>query len=696
MSADAETAETASSPLVAPIVASAGRQVDVKPRARGAIVGGLTLAIVSFSVAAPVGTLAVAPLGSGYTGLGVVIGLTAAIFGGLVASIAGKAPELKTGPITATAVLWSAALAQVLATTGARDEESVSRALVQTCLAVVLTGALQLAMGVLRLGSAIKFVPYPVVAGFRNGIAVLILVSQAPVLLGKDVSLASIASLRLFTSIEPVNLVVGAFVAAGILALRHTRLAVLGPFIAIVASIFALLAAKVVDQATHRRHDGNRELIAQGFGNIAAGGFGGIPVSGLPSQSLIAWRAGAGGRAATLIACLVQLAVLEFAGHWIEYLPAAALAGVMVVTGLDLLDHWSMRLFGNLRREDTHRPTIAAELAIVVLVTALIIAGYLVTAVVLGIVISAIAFISRMSRKVVRHRSTGRSRRSRRRRAETIMQRLREVGDRVVVFELDGPLFFGTADRLVSDVEAHAASAPFVILDFRRVNAIDATGARILQQIAETLDRRGARLLFSAIAPHDPNRHLLRDMIPSSATRPSWFADVDHALEWCEDRLLEETQGGESAVAELPLSRVDLCAGLDAGEIAVFERAMTRREHAKGSALFRRGEPGDELFVLLMGSVSLSIRTGDAASARRLLTLHAGVTFGEMALLEGKPRSADALFDSHSVTVALSRGAFDRLTREHPQLANKLLLTLARILSAHLRATTDELRELER
>jgi CRP-like cAMP-binding protein len=124
---------------------------------------------------------------------------------------------------------------------------------------------------------------------------------------------------------------------------------------------------------------------------------------------------------------------------------------------------------------------------------------------------------------------------------------------------------------------------------------------------------------------------------------------------------------------------------------------MTRRQHTKGSALFRRGDAGDELFVLLRGAVSLSIRTFDATSgARRLLTLHPGVTFGEMALLEGKPRSADAVFDTDGVTLALSRGAFDELTHSHPQLANKLLLTLARILAAHLRTTTDELRELER
>jgi sulfate permease, SulP family len=579
------------------------------------------------------------------------------------------------------------------------------------------------------------------------------------VLLGSALTPSSM-SLRSLAAIDPVNLVVGVVVACGILALRRTRLSLLGPFlaivagtgvyyalvtwtgsggsrlvgalpsygmwlermlhttsvaglpviakdllallphvasIAIVASIFALLAGKVMDQATHRRHDGNRELIAQGFANVAAGGFGGIPVSALPSQSLMAWRIGASGRVPTLIACLVQLVVLEFAAHWIAYLPAAALAGVMVVTGFDLFDHWSLRLFANLRREDTHRPTIAAELAIVAFVTALIVAGYLVSAVVLGIVIAAIVFISRMSRKVIRHRTTGRLRRSRRRRTEASMQRLRDVGERIVVFELDGPLFFGTADRLASDIEAYAASASFVILDFRRVNAVDATGARILQQVAESLERRGARLLFSAIAPHDPNRHLLREMIPSSAASPTWFADLDHALEWCEDRLLAETPGAEGGDDEMPFARVDLCAGLDATEIAELERATTRRQHAKGSLLFRRGDAGDELFVLLKGSVSLTIRAGDpAAGVRRLLTLHAGVTFGEMALLEGKPRSADALFDSDAVTVALSCAAFDRLTREQPHLAYKLLLTLARNLSSHLRDTTEELRELER
>ncbi|HEY3583473.1 MAG TPA: SulP family inorganic anion transporter, partial [Casimicrobiaceae bacterium] len=309
------------------------------------------------------GTLAIAPLGPEYTAYGVVIGLTAAIFGGLAAALVTRLPVLKSGPITATAVLWAAALAQVLS--GARDPDGVARAMALACLCGVMAGAMQVAMGLLRLGSAIKFVPYPVVAGFRNGIGLLMLISQVPVLIGTSHTLDAIPWSRIRDELRPVNVVVGIAVALVMWLLRYTRVRILAPFlaivagtalyyllnalfsvqdtalasrlppygewlghfvgaiasmdkialvgdlaalvphaasIAIVASIFALLGAKVMDQATHSRHDGNRELIAQGAGNIGAGAFGGMPISGLPSQSLLAYHGGGGSRAASLIA----------------------------------------------------------------------------------------------------------------------------------------------------------------------------------------------------------------------------------------------------------------------------------------------------------------------------------------------------------------------------------------------------------
>jgi CRP-like cAMP-binding protein len=142
----------------------------------------------------------------------------------------------------------------------------------------------------------------------------------------------------------------------------------------------------------------------------------------------------------------------------------------------------------------------------------------------------------------------------------------------------------------------------------------------------------------------------------------------------------------------LTLGLLAFAAGLDGGEIGALRQALRRKELDPGETLFREGEPGDHLYLLARGAVSISIGGSDRAS--RIVTFAPGSIFGEAAMLDGGPRSGTAVVDEDAVVHSLSRADLERLASTHPALANKLLLNLGRHLSGRLRQTTDALREL--
>ena len=310
-----------------------------------------------------------------------------------------------------------------------------------------------------------------------------------------------------------------------------------------------------------------------------------------------------------------------------------------------------------------------------------------VAAVGVGVLISIAVFAIKSSYNIVRREASGAERRSGRQRNAADTAWLNDHGDEIRLLELEGPIFFGTADALAVQVDRRAARARYVILDFARVNAVDATAAHTIGRIAQRLSKQGRRLVITSLERGDRRRTTLaRDRGLRAA---EWRDDIDHGLEWCEDRVLESRVSAQSG--ELAFDQLDICSDLDATELKALRQAMTHESHPAGAVLFRQGEPGHCLYVLAKGSVTIAVRHG-TASGKRIGTCAPGVVFGEMALIDGSPRSADATCDVESTVYSLSREAFEELRAAMPSVAAKLYAALAVTLSMRLRRTTQELR----
>ncbi|HEV8440806.1 MAG TPA: SulP family inorganic anion transporter [Methylomirabilota bacterium] len=468
--------------------------------------------------------------------------------------------------------------------------------------------------------------------------------------------------------------------------------------LAIIASLDGLLCAKTVEGVTGQKPRGNQELLRLGVGNMVAACFGGISSGVNLGSSFANHRAGGRTPASVMVTGLVILIALLLLSPVLAFIPRAVIAGMLLVVALQLFDRWSIRVVRQmLTGEFVYWKSMTLDLAVVVLVAAVAIVVNLVVAVGIGVGVAILSFLFRMSKSVVRRAYRGDTVRSRRTREPRQMEILAARGGQILVLELEGPIFFGTAEDLSSRVDAALREGvAYVVLDLKRVNEIDSTGARILLQVHQKVAQRGGQLLVSHLRQSRRLAHFLQDMgVTALLTPQRLFPDTDRALEWAEDRViageLRDAGGGE----ELPLQRVHALAGLTPAEQAALSEMLVRRSYAKGEVVFREGDPGRELFIITKGMASAKIRLGDDGGEHRLATFSAGTVFGEVALLDEQPRSATVEADEELVCHVLSVAAFETLARQDHATAIKLLTNLSRELSSRLRRANQTISELE-
>ena len=174
-----------------------------------------------------------------------------------------------------------------------------------------------------------------------------------------------------------------------------------------------------------------------------------------------------------------------------------------------------------------------------------------------------------------------------------------------------------------------------------------------------------------------------------------FFPDTDAALEWAEDNVLTQSLELAGASDRIQLEQMDILRDFAPQEIHALEQKLTHKTFNKGEIIIKEGDSDRNLFLLSKGLVSVRIHLPESDRYKRLITYSAGVTFGEMAFLDGSPRSADVWSDEESETYVLSPAEFNGLQNENPQIAIKLIRNIALEISDRLRIRTNEVRVLE-
>lgn len=461
--------------------------------------------------------------------------------------------------------------------------------------------------------------------------------------------------------------------------------------LAVLLSIDTLKTCVVLDALTRSRHDSNRELIGQGLGNLASAFVGGVPGAGQMGATLVNMSSGAQTRLSGLIEGALALVAFLILGTFIAWVPISALAGILIVIGVRMFDRSSLHLLRS-------RATILDFMVIVaVVVVALTVS--LIAASGVGIALAIALFIREQIRgSIVHGKAYGNQIHSKRVRLPDEMAILESRGDQTVIFKLQGSLFFGTTDQLYTSLEPELKTRTYIILDMRRVQSVDFTAVHMLEQIEAVLHERGATLIFSHLPDQIPSGQDMRQYfdqvgLVKSERDVRIFSELDEALEWIEERLIEEQHLERMLENPLELREIEVFLGRKESTLAALEACMEKRIYKAGEKIFSQGDTGDEMFLIRRGAVRIVLPLGNKQS-HHLATFGRGDFFGEMAFLDPDPRSADALAFSDVDLFVLSRKRFDTLAEEHKRLAIGLILSVARVLSTRLRYANAELRAL--
>ena len=462
--------------------------------------------------------------------------------------------------------------------------------------------------------------------------------------------------------------------------------------IAVVASLDVLISAKVVENLSGQRGNATRELTAVGVANTLTPMLGGIAGSISLAATTASYRSGARNELALLTHGLIFVLIVTLLAPALGFIPKTVIAAIVLFAGTQLLDKWTFQLVKRLARGGSvNWRSIAIDLFVIALVTTVALMGEIVAAVALGIGIAVLVFTARMSRGMIRSVRYGDVLRSRRTREAADLDALGKNGRQIMAIDLEGPLFFASAEQLHNRIDAAiAGQARYVILDVSRVTEIDSTGAQILVQTWNRMKAAGVQLLFCGQDDQPKTAALLRDHgVAELVTQERLFPDADRALEWCENHLLARLGGRGAASGDYPFELLDIVRGLAPDERAILLPLLQRREFEAGSTVFQQGDVGDALFVILHGSASVRLKL--PTSHRRLVTFSAGTVFGEMALFDRERRSATVTADQRLACYVFELASWHALSEAHPRIAMKLLSNLVREMSLRMRQANRNL-----
>jgi glutaminase len=290
---------------------------------------------------------------------------------------------------------------------------------------------------------------------------------------------------------------------------------------------------------------------------------------------------------------------------------------------------------------------------------------------------------SQRTPSAIRLSTSRRSVASKRKRSPLATEHLRQAGQRLRLYQLQGALVFASLEPVVRELMLHAADTDYFILNLRMVQRIDPAATRLLAAAHADLERHGRTLVFTEASAWWPQ------MTAMGLPREAFFADDDFALEHGENLLLAHGFPDIAPEAGATLDACALFAGLTADEFALLEPRLERRGYHGGQTIIAIGQASDELFVITEGAVMVSIPTKEGIA--RIGAFTSGMTFGELAFLDHAPRSANVTALGAVECRVLTRDVFAQLGRDAPAIKIRLLENMAVGLTGMLRQANLEL-----
>jgi SulP family sulfate permease len=650
------------------------------------------------------------------------------------------------GPVSHTAAPLATMIGALLPTIAARpSHEVLMLSLAALMVATLVTATALFALGWGRLGMLVRFVPYPVMAGFLASTGWLIitgglrLASDVPLTLSSVLSfpradlflgLTAVwaASLCVLTSYTKHYLALPAAIVSATL-LVHLALTLLGVseesaralgfmfglssagrpmallldgaflhvdwlslapiagnilVVAVMAAISVLLNSTGLELAGKVDADLDRELKVHGIANVASAFLGGFVGHVSVSNTMANRAAGGRGRLSGVVVGLVCLSALAGGSQVLGYVPRFILGGFLAQLGLRLIWEWGW--LSRLRLPPYDWLVVIA----IVMITAVF--GFL-QGVLFGLIASCAIFAIDVSRiGVIRRQFQLNERPSIVVRSIHEMRILADYGDKVQIIELKGFIFFGSAYWLQDHIKklVRDKRPEVLVFDFNAVTGTDSSARASFSSLSGYLSALRVRTIVVGLSPETVRAF---DMLVKAEGAPEVLTTLDQALELCEELILAEYQQQAHVVGELSSWFTDAMGSADmARKLISYLKPATTFD---GDCLCRQGDPSNELLIIQQGRVSVTVeRPGQAPLLVRVFGPHTVV--GEIGFFCQIPRTATMRIAGHSLVWALDQQAFRKIKQSEPELAAALLVYIVELQAERLSFTTRQVTALQR
>ena len=684
--------------------------------------------------------------------LGVAACVLAVVFANLIPSLIAGPRIMVSTPFSLASVMLAVVATQIISSvTPEGGVPNINLALVLLFALVSMSGFFQILLGAFRLADVAKFIPLPVIAGLRNGAAILIIMSQMRPLFGLEndvpISINNIlwpttfigflAFSIMFLSPRVSKKIPGPIIAIIIGTLAYYILANAGfseqltelvgavPVImpvphllddffilvtsretfdllfqllptafalAILNTLQTLVAIVTADSLAETRSKPSLALIGQGISNFLCGLFGAMSAAGGVGSTLANYTSGGRGVVSRLSVSLLALAILVLFGPFIGYLPKIVLAGCLIALALSMFDRVGFQLLWGALNRKVGFHDAAKDISIISSVMVILLAFGPLAAVAAGIIVALVNFIFSMTHNNVRRELLGQTIRSHVQRNEKEDQLLTELGKKVIILELEGPLFFGTSDRLVTKLEKLSKDAfDFILMDLTRINEFDSTAVSLVCQARKVCAKNECKLLLCSVE-HSSRvaRFLSTTKLFSEFRSDEVYPSMQEGLASIEDQLLDKEIGPRRYEKEVSFRDMSVLNSIAKEHLDLIEPEMQLIEYSAGDIIFRQEEHADALYFISRGQVAIQVLSGEVHK-NNLGVLCPGAVFGEMAILDGKPRAASIVALGKVTCLRLKIASLEKIAKTQPDTRNALMASLGVELSKQLRVANRAL-----
>lgn len=688
-----------------------------------------------------------------YLPTGIGLSLFTSMTISLILALGSSSPGILSGTQDAPAIILGVMAAAITAQFSAAPKAEVLPTIIATlALTSILTGICCFLLGQFKLGNLIRFIPYPVVGGFLAGTGWLLVLGSLSFMTNLPLSgeqflqlsqpqmllqwmpgcgfgiLLMILLRRYHHFLLMPGLVIGAIILFHItLFVTHTSVAEaqasglllktfpsgslwhppplstlvqadwslilsqIGQMVALmlITVISILLNATGIELAIERDLDLNRELRVAGIANLASGLGGGIIGFHLLGSSILSY--GKLGARSRMVGVFIAagIAIILFTGaSMIALFPKPVLGGVTLLLGLDLLVEWIYDTWFKLSKTDY----FIVILILIVIATA----GFL-KGVGVGLGAAIVLFIISYSRvNVIKHTLSGATYESNAVRSLPQARLLQEAGDQIHILDLQGFLFFGTANTLLNCIQSRLhdpdlLALKFVVLNFQSVNGLDSSAVLSFVKLKQLFQQHNIELIFTHLSSTIYSQLKRGGCLSADDPICQVFPDLDRGLEWCENEILGKVPFRRSRSLPLILQLDDLFPNHD--HPFEFIDYLEEWDVDKGEVIFQQNQPADAIYLIEVGQVTIYFER-QKEQTRRIQTLGAGNLVGELDFFRHFPHQTSAIVDAPSTLYRLSTEGFHQMQQEKPEVAAAFQSVVIQILGDRLTHAYKEISDL--